>query len=172
MGKNVLFVDGHEDDFGRKIVKKDVYALASSLVKRLFPSENVDSSSLSNDSNSAMDVIDMCNPADGNELRAFIAQREALQIQDSSFKTLKEEFNFWEKNPNPMTMPETLEKLLKAMQGIQVASVEPERVFSCTGSFVTKCRARLTDTTVDSLVFLKKHFDENKICKNYLICLF
>ena len=71
-----------------------------------------------------------------------------------------------------MTMPETLEKLLKAMQGIQVASVEPERVFSCTGSFVTKCRARLTDTTVDSLVFLKKHFDENKIRKNYLICLF
>ena len=83
-------------------------------------------------------------------------------MQEHSFKNLKEEFAFWDKNPNRSTQPDTLKKLLIALEGIPISSIEPERVFSVTGSFVTKTRARLGDDSVDSLVFLKKYYDVNK----------
>ena len=35
-------------------------------------------------------------------------------------------------------------------------------MYSVTGSFVTKTRARLGDDSVDSLVFFKKYYDVNK----------
>ncbi len=51
------------------------------------------------------------------------------------------------------------------MAGIPISSIEPVRVFSVAGSFVTKGRARLGDDSVDSLVFLKKHYKVNKLAK-------
>ena len=100
-----------------------------------------------------------------DELRNLIAQQTVVQMQEHSFKNLKEEFAFWDKNPNRSTQPDTLKKLLIALEGIPISSIEPERVFSVTGSFVTKTRARLGDDSVDSLVFLKKYYDVNKAKK-------
>ena len=93
--------------------------------------------------------VDNNDEADSNELRNLIAE---VQMQEHSFKNLKEEFAFWDKNPNRSTQ---LKKyLLIALEGIPISSIEPQRVFSVTGSFVTKTRARLGDDSVDSLVFL------------------
>ena len=51
------------------------------------------------------------------------------------------------------------------MGGIPFSSIEPERVFSVTGSFVIKTIARLGYDSVDSLVFLIKYYDVNKAKK-------
>ena len=56
----------------------------------------------------------------------------------------------------------TFQKLLYALGTIQVASIEPERIFSICGSFVTKVRSRLEDDTIDALVFLKKYYIRQK----------
>ena len=107
--------------------------------------------------------VDNNDEADSNELRNLIAQQTVVQMQEHSFKNLKEEFAFWDKNPNRSTQPDTLKKyLLIALEGIPISSIEPEHVFSVTGSFVTKTRARLGDDSVDSLVFFKKYYDVNK----------
>ena len=42
--------------------------------------------------------------ADSNELRNLIAQQTEVQMQEHSFKNLKEEFAFWDKNPNRSTL--------------------------------------------------------------------
>ena len=47
-----------------------------------------------------------------------------------SFKNLREEFAFWDKNPNRSIQPDTLNKLLIALEGIPISSTEPEHVFS------------------------------------------
>ena len=38
-------------------------------------------------------------------------------MQEHSFKNLKEEFAFWDKNPNRSTQPDTLKKHLIALEG-------------------------------------------------------
>jgi hypothetical protein len=51
--------------------------------------------------------------------------------------------------------PDTL-KLFIASEGVPVSIIEPERVFSVTGSFVTKTRARLgEDSSIKMLTRLK-----------------
>ena len=38
-------------------------------------------------------------------------------MQENGFKNLKEEFAFWDKNPNRSTQPDTLKKHLIALEG-------------------------------------------------------
>ena len=109
-----------------------------------FPSEGVNSEDISMGSNNSSEMnLDNNDEADSDELRNLIAQQTVVQMQEHSFKNLKEEFAFWDKNPNRSTQPDTLKKLLIALEGIPISSIEPERVFSVTGSFVTKTRASL-----------------------------
>ena len=63
-------------------------------------------------------------------------------MQEHSFKNLKEEFAFWDKNPSRSTQPVTPKNIFLALEGIPISSIKPECVFSVTGSFVTKTRAR------------------------------
>ena len=44
------------------------------------------------------------------------------------------------------------------LKTIPPTSVEAERVFSVTGLFLTKLRTRLSDVTLDKLIFLKYYF--------------
>ena len=44
------------------------------------------------------------------------------------------------------------------LKTIPPTSVEAERVFSVTGLFLTKLRSRLSDVTLDKLIFLKYYF--------------
>ena len=95
--------------------------------------------------------VDNNDEADSNELRNLIAQQTVVQMQEHSFQSLKEEFAFQDKNPNRSTQHDTLIKyLLIALEGIPISCIEPELVFSVTGSFVTKTRARLGDDSVQS----------------------
>ena len=52
-----------------------------------------------------------------NELRNLIAQQTVVQMQENSFKNLKEEFAFWNKNPNRSTQPDTLTRLKRLILG-------------------------------------------------------
>ena len=44
-------------------------------------------------------------------LKNLIAQQTVVQMQEHSFKNLKEEFAFWDKNPNRSTQPDTLKNI-------------------------------------------------------------
>ena len=76
----------------------------------------------------------------------------------SKLSTLKEECSWYEKNPSRVTIPPTLKKLYAAIGSIPPSSVEAERIFSITGSFVTKVRSKLRDDSIDALDFLKKYY--------------
>ena len=52
--------------------------------------------------------VDTKGVAGSNELRNLIAE---VQMQEHSFKNLKEEFAFWDKNPNRSTQPDTLKNI-------------------------------------------------------------
>ena len=52
-------------------------------------------------------------------------------------------------------MPSKLRALDRALRTIQPTSVEPERVFSSAGLFLTKLRTRTSDGTLDRMVFMK-----------------
>ena len=58
--------------------------------------------------------VDNNDEADSNELRNLIAE---VEIREHSFKNLKEEFAFWDKNPNRSTQPDTLKNHLIALEG-------------------------------------------------------
>ena len=62
-------------------------------------------------------------------------------------------------------MSPSIEKLADAIKNISVSSVEAERIFSITGSYITKIRSSLGDQTVDDLVFLKKFYVQEKRAK-------
>lgn len=51
-----------------------------------------------------------------------------------------------------------LRKLYKALSSIPAANIESERVFSVAGSFATKIRSQLSDTTLDNFSFAKCKF--------------
>ena len=61
--------------------------------------------------------VDNNDEADSNELRNLIAQQTEVQMQEHSFKNLKEEFAFCDINPNRSTQPDTLKKHLIALEG-------------------------------------------------------
>ena len=42
-----------------------------------------------------------------HQLRNLLAQQTVVQMQENSFKNLKGEFPFWDKNPNRSTQPDT-----------------------------------------------------------------
>ena len=57
---------------------------------------------------------------------------------------------------------ENMTKLKQAFMLIPPTSVEAERVFSASGLFMNKLRCRLSDTSLDMLIFLKFHFLRSK----------
>ena len=52
--------------------------------------------------------------------------------------------------------PGILEKVFWAIKTLPPTSVEAERAFSAAGMFVTKLRSRLSEKTIDALIFLRK----------------
>ena len=68
--------------------------------------------------NSSEMKLDNNDEADSNELRNLIAQQTVVQMQEHSFKNLKEEFAFWDKNPNRSTQPDTLKNIFLYSSGM------------------------------------------------------
>ena len=76
-------------------------------MSRLLPSEGVNSNDISmGSSNSSEMNLDNNDKAD-HQLRNLLAQQTVVQMQENSFKNLKGEFPFWDKNPNRSTQPDT-----------------------------------------------------------------
>ena len=76
-------------------------------MSRLLPSEGVNSDDISmGSSNSSEMNLDNNDKAD-HQLRNLLAQQTVVQMQENSFKNLKGEFPFWDKNPNRSTQPNT-----------------------------------------------------------------
>ena len=61
-------------------------------------------------------------------------------------------------NPAKKRKLSTLLDIHSCLKTIPPTSVEAERVFSVTGLFLTKLRSRLSDVTLDKLIFLKYYF--------------
>jgi hAT family C-terminal dimerisation region len=70
-------------------------------------------------------------------------------------KMLQKEMRFLE---GSRTRGPLLEKIYQILLAIKPVSVEAERAFSSSSSFVTKVRSRLLDDTLDSLCFLRSLF--------------
>ena len=76
-------------------------------MSRLLPFEGVNSDDISmGSSNSSEMNLDNNDKAD-HQLRNLLAQQTVVQMQENSFKNLKGEFPFWDKNPNRSTQPDT-----------------------------------------------------------------
>ena len=78
----------------------------------------------------------------------------AVGGQDS-FKWLKSEFTLF-RNSGQRT--ENLQKLYNAILSIKPTSTDAERVFSVCTNFCTKLRSRLSDKSLNALVFLKYYY--------------
>ena len=73
--------------------------------------------------------------------------------------SLKKELKLFEASG---TQTQGIEILYNALLTIQPTSVESERVFSTTGTFVNKIRNRLSDETINALTVLKTYFFQNQ----------
>ena len=77
------------------------------------------------------------------------------RVQD--YKCIGAEMTAFEKSGEKTA---NLEKLYAALMNLPPTSVSCERVFSVSGNFGNKQRARLSDKSLDSLVFLKYYFQK------------
>jgi len=55
-------------------------------------------------------------------------------------------------------MSKRLQSLKEALKSVKPTSVESERVFSTSGKCVAPLRNRLSDTSINALVFLLKYY--------------
>jgi len=79
------------------------------------------------------------------------ASRKRPRISDS----FQKELNLYDSG-GPET--ENIKLLRSAINNIQASSSEAERTFSICGKFCTKIRSRLSDSTLNMLVYLKNIF--------------
>ena len=88
---------------------------------------------------------------------------KAISFSNSTpTKAPDHEFNLYE---NTGKLTPNLASLLAALKTIKPSSVESERVFSTVNQFVTKIRSRLSDKSVNALVFLKAYYKPLKPAK-------
>lgn len=95
------------------------------------------------------------------ELQNFLASKENKLLTDKSdkFKWIKQEFTLF-KNTGKRT--ENLQKLYEVLLCIKSTSTDVERTFSVCSSFCTKIRSRLSDASLNALVFLKSYYNKSK----------
>ena len=99
-----------------------------------------------------------------NEFGAKIreAMKEAMEPvspNDKQFKSLEAEMKAYDANG---TRSANLELLYRALLSIKPTSVSAERAFSISGTFLSKRRARLSNSVVDDLCFSKDYLEKNE----------
>jgi len=130
-------------------------------MSQLLSSEGVNSDEISMGTSNSSEMNLENNDEADHQLRNLITQQTVVQMQEHSFKNLKGEFAFWDKNPNRSTQPDTLKKTSYSFGRcvVPISRIEPERVFSVTDSFVTETRARLGDDSVDYKRLVQKNVE-------------
>ena len=94
------------------------------------------------------------------ELQSFLAGKqdkvgkEKLSSQADILSKINKELTNFE---NTSEWPAILEKVFCAIKTLPSTSVEAERAFSAAGMFMTKLRFRLSEITIDALIFLRKN---------------
>ena len=94
------------------------------------------------------------------ELHSFLAGKqdkvgkEKLSSQADILSKINKELTNFE---NTSEWPAILEKVFCAIKTLPPTTVEAERAFSAAGMFVTKLRSRLSEKTIDALIFLRKN---------------
>lgn len=93
-----------------------------------------------------------------NELKLLL-QKDSVPVVENSnkLKCLQQEFTLFK---NTGTRTENLEKIYNALLSIKPTSTDVERVFSVCTSFCTKIRSRLSDKSLNALVFLKFYYNK------------
>lgn len=132
---------------------KTTLTFAGNLASRLFGVtdagvDDVIQQSLNSNENENLSLQD--------ELDMLLKKEEPpVQFGGSDFKWLKSEFSLF-KNTGQRT--ENLQKLYNAILCIKPTSTDVERVFSVCTNFCTKIRSRLSDKSLQTLVFLKYYY--------------
>ena len=125
---------------------------AKALHQHLFP-ENVESSELTCEIEPEEEIITPLPPM-AKQLSDFLKQQSSgkyTEVQD----TFSREIGLFIAGKKQTTQ---LQLLHKALLTVPPTSVEAERVFSAGGLFLTKLRSRMSDKTLDKLIFLKLFF--------------
>ena len=169
--ENPSYWDKEKDFFGETIRKSQIKKLASDLVRRLFPEDINQYSSVNDvtfDEDDAPEIFD-----DSEKEKESVPELTKEQKFNLAWKKRQAESDTCklQSGDKPTNVGEELDlfaqtryrtpllsKLFNALKTIVPSSIESERAFSVTGNFVTKLRTNLGDDTIDALVFLKSHY--------------
>ena len=154
-------IDQPEDHLGHKVSRKKIAAMSTSLLQRLFVSNESDEV-VSNEeqevttSNNGQETQTQMTLA--QELYAFVADdKNEEQCNNVSSRVVQKEMMLYEITKR---RPNNLEKLYAALKTIKPTSVEAERAFSALGYFVSKIRNCFNDDTIDALLFLRHYYSK------------
>lgn len=136
------------------IPSKNVLNFAGKLGQRLFGFAGLESN---DDSSLDDDHLQTSQMSLQEELDFLLSKENLLQTNkvNSEFKWIKQEFMLF-KNTGKRT--ENLEKLLNCLLSIKPTSTDVERVFSVCTNICTKIRSRLSDKSLNSIIFLKFYY--------------
>lgn len=157
MNKNVMDLIRCLKD-STNIPSRNTIIFAGELASRLFGVDdcqeiniNIESQEASTSASSSTSLKDELN---------HLLQKENLPATSQTkdrFKWLKQEFILY-KNTGKRT--ENLQKIYNALLSIKPTSTDVERVFSTCTTFCSKLRSRLSDKSLNALVFLKFYYNK------------
>lgn len=128
--------------------------LAQKLLRRLYPADDeqssIDENSQCFEGSQLDDDIEMTMTDELNS--ALQSAGVDKSAPTHNYNTLESEFRLFRANGQ---RTEHLQRLLSALLTIKPASTDIERVFSAAALVVTKIRSRLSDKSLDDLIFLR-----------------
>jgi len=143
----------------QKCPSKDDLQFGTRLLNRLYPniSTHNDDVIITNTS-VALSVISDNVTSLETEINSAISDAAKEGIE-RSFSSLREEFAVFKRSGQRTS---NLQKLLDSILTVRPTSTEPERVFSSSSNFSRKLRSRLSDYSLNCLIFLK-YYRINKL---------
>jgi hypothetical protein len=90
-----------------------------------------------------------------DELSLLLKQAELPPKESNDFSKIKQEFALFQKTGK---RTEHLELIHEPLCTRKPTSTDPERTFSVAANFCTKIRSRLSDQSLNSLIFLKYYY--------------
>ena len=157
--KNASYLDQPQDQFGHKVKRPKIAALATNILQRLFLHYDGNEDNPENlNVDGAMVVRDQEKPMTlAQELHAFVEDDETEDTKntDLSAHVVQKEMLLYETSKR---RPKNLERLFTALKTIKPTSVEAERAFSALGYFANKIRSQMNDATLDALIFQRQYY--------------
>lgn len=138
-------------------INKQILDLASNLLKRLFL---INASSIENEEcDEEVAVSGNTTNTTENELELFLQKAYENPTPIEEYGKLRQEFALFKATGK---RTENLQRLYAVICTIKPTSTDSERVFSNSSAFCTKVRSRLSDKSLNALVFLKSYYLHQK----------